>query len=390
MEELILQNINYSLTIGSWTVNSAKDPRTELIELETSQSLETTDNVCTISIYAQPSPNPELPEHAQSAMTESAGQFGGSDEKLLSAEISGRKIKCDDRMIIELTSGDISDIVMTAQVQTVNSSFGKTAIIGLTGMQKLADTRLNQVYENQTLSLIIKDLALQAGVDVGTIEIGSKYSCFIVHESKNLLRHIRRLATLEGMDVYFDKDNKLTVKKLDKSGAVHTFYYGKDILDLQMFNHQMPSDHIIVCGESPASSLGSDTWHWLAKDIAPFHGESGDGGKTLRIKDCAVRTKDAADSLSVSKFGAIKDQSVWGRLSILGNPKVKLGDAIEIKNAQKPELNGVFKVTSVRHILNKHEGYLTIIGFTGLGGSNKAGGLLGGQDGKPPGALGSQ
>lgn len=388
---MILQNINYSLTIGSWSVNSANDPRTELVELETSQSLETTSNICTISVYAQPSSKPELPEHVQSAMTQSAGPGGGGDEKYFSAEISGRKIKYDDRMTIELTSGDVSDKVMTAQVHSVNSSFGKTTIIGVTGMQKLADTRLNQVYANQTLGQIIKDMASQAGVDLGSIEIGSNYSCFIVHESKNLLMHIRELAMREGMDVYLDKDNKLTVKKLDKSGAIHTFCYGKDILDLQVFNHQMPSDHIIACGESPASGLGSDTWHWLVKDITPFQGVAGGGRKTLGIKDCALRTKDAADSLSVSKFSTIKDQSLWGRLRILGNPKVKLGDAIEIKDAQKPELNGIFKVTSVRHILNKHEGYMTLIGFTGLGGAKKTG--LGGRlAGEPAGsgALSSQ
>lgn len=387
---MILQNINYSLTIGSWSVNSANDPGTELVELKTSQSLETTNNICVISVYAQPSQKPELPEPAPSATIKSNELSNGSDEKRLSAEIGGRKIKYDDRMVIELTSGDVSDRIMTAQVQSVISSFGQTKIIGVTRMQKLADTRLNQVYENQTLSQIIKDLASQAGVDVGTIETGSNYSCFIVHESKNLLMHIRELAMRDGMDVYLDKDNKLAVKKLDKSGAIHTFYYGKDILDLQVFNYQMPSDHVKVYGESPASGLGSDTWHWLVKDITPFQGEAGGGRKTLRIKDCALRTKDASDSLSVSKFSTIKDQSVWGRLRILGNPKVKLGDAVEIKNAQKPELNGVFKVTSVRHILNKHEGYLTFIGFIGLGGVKKANSLLGRRAGETAGALSSQ
>jgi hypothetical protein len=75
-------------------------------------------------------------------------------------------------------------------------------------------------------------------------------------------------------------------------------------------------------------------------------------------------------------------------LKILGNPKVKLADAIEIKNAPKPDLNGLFKVTSVRHVLNKREGYLTFVGFTGQGGAEKAGGLFGGATGQLAGALG--
>ena len=84
------------------------------------------------------------------------------------------------------------------------------------------------------------------------------------------------------------------------------------------------------------------------------------------------------DSLAAAKLGAIKDQSTWGRLKILGNPAVKLADAIEIQDAPKPELNGLFKVTEVRHVLNKQAGYLTYIGFTGQGGAASAGGLLGG------------
>ena len=72
----------------------------------------------------------------------------------------------------------------------------------------------------------------------------------------------------------------------------------------------------------------------------------------------------------------------------MGNPAVKLGEAIEIKSASKPELNGVFKVTSVRHIYNKREGYITLVGFSGKGGAQAAGGLLGQLAGALAGAVG--
>ncbi|MEO0069425.1 MAG: hypothetical protein ABIK18_01350 [candidate division WOR-3 bacterium] len=277
---------------------------------------------------------------------------------------------------------------MTADVQSIESSFGQTKIVGTTGKQKLANTRINQVYENQTLRQIVENLSRQAEVETGEIETGSSYPYFIAHESKNLLKHICELAMRDGLDVYFDTDNKLTLKKFNKSNPDHTFYFGIDILDLQISHHPVASDHILVYGESPASQQGAETWHWIAKDLSPFRSEVGQGKKTLSIQDGTIRTKDAADRLATSKFGAIKDYSTWGQMKILGNPKVKVADAVESKNAQKPELNGLFKVISVGHVFNKQEGYLTFIGFTGQGGAEKAGNLLNQLAGKLAGALG--
>ena len=52
------------------------------------------------------------------------------------------------------------------------------------------------------------------------------------------------------------------------------------------------------------------------------------------------------------------------QLKLLGSPQVKLGDAIEIQDAPRPELNGLFKVVAVRHVLNKCDGFVTWVSFT--------------------------
>jgi hypothetical protein len=370
--------VNYNLSIGNWSVNSANDPRTEFIEVETYISLDSPCDLCRVSVYAPPPAKPGLLESLAGPAAGTLGLGGAAGQEKFSVQIRGKDVKEDDQITIELTSGDVSDKIMTAEVQTINSSLGQTRITGKTGRQKMANTCVNQVFENQSFSRVVKNLAGQAGVAAGNIDTGGTYPYLVVHESKNLYEIIRGLAMGEGMDVYFDTDNKLNIKKFNKTSADHTFYYGIDILDLQVFNCQMNKDHILVYGESPASKKGTDTWHWIAKDLSPFAGEIGEGGKTLSLHSGTVRTKDAADTLAASKYGAIKDSSAWGRLKIMGNPKVKPGDAIEIKNAVNPGLNGLFKVTSVSHVLNKQDGYLTYVGFTGSGGAKKAGGLMGG------------
>jgi len=196
--------VTYNLTIGTWSVNSDDNLKTEFIELETNLSLTSPQGYCRISVYSPPAGQPGLLE---GVVTEAAGALGLGEAggESLAVQIRGEEIKAGDLIAIELTVGDVSETVMTAEVESINSSFGQTKITGRTGMQKLANARLNQVYENQTLSQIVNDLAGQAGVSVGEIETGNTYPCYVVHEAKSLLAHIRELAMRDGLDIYFFK-----------------------------------------------------------------------------------------------------------------------------------------------------------------------------------------
>jgi hypothetical protein len=53
---------------------------------------------------------------------------------------------------------------------------------------------------------------------------------------------------------------------------------------------------------------------------------------------------------------------------------VKLGDAVEIQSAPGALPPGTLKVASVRHLLSRAEGYVTIMGLTATSGSAGAGG----------------
>lgn len=366
----------YKLSANDWSVDSTDDPLGELLSLTTLNSMNSLDNACCISLYINSLQQPNLTEQAISEAASVLGPTG--QETAFGIQVRGNDITPGDTVTVELTAGEVNSQVMAADVQSVVSSLFKTRIIGTTVLEMLAQTRLNQIYENQSMNQIVNDLANQAGVSTGQIDTGSTYSCFVVHESRTLLEHIRQLALRDGMDVYADTDNKLTVSVFNKSSADHIFRYGMEIIDMQISMNDPVVNLVRISGESPASNQGTDTWHWLVKDISSFQSEAGDEGRLLAIQDGAVRTKDAADSLAAAKLGAIKDQSILGRLKILGNPAVKLADAIEIQDAPKPELNGLFKVTEVHHILNKQSGFVTFVGFSGCGGAVGLGGVTGG------------
>lgn len=386
--------VSCKASIAGWSIDSSADAKTELVSLDVASSLLSAADRCELTLYAPPPKKKSLLEEAAGEAVGAAagaiglGGGGAAKPPAFSIKVRGQAVKHGDQLTVELKAGDKSGKVATVDVDAIESTLGETRIEGATGKGKLSHTRVNQVYQNQSLNQIVQDLASQAQVSTGTIDPGSTYTYVVVHESKNVLTHIRELALREGMDVYFDADNKLNVAAFTKSAADHTFTYGIDILDLVAQHHEPPADHVMVYGESPASNQGSSTWYWFAKDLKPFRGDLGSGSRLVPIGDRAIRTKDAADSQAKAKLGAVKDQANAGRMTILGNPQVKVADAIEIKSAPKPELNGLLKVVSVAHRYSKRHGYVTYIGFTGQGGTKEAGGMLGQALGALSGAVG--
>lgn len=370
-------------TVGEWVIDSAVDPLTELNAISTRLSLFAADEIG-ISVYVAPAADGSLLDQAIGAATDSVGGaigLGVADKPSLTTNIRGNEIKDGDLISVTLVAGDAASAVMTGEVLSVDNKLGLTTIVGASGASKLATTRVNQVFENQSADQIITDLAGQAGASVGQINAAISYPYLVIDETRSLFDHIKTLATREGMECYFNASNELTIEKFSKTNADHALHYGIHILDLETFVTKPTSTHTRVYTESPSSTQGQDTWYWLAKDSSAFQSEAGSGEKLLAMSDAAVRTKDAADQLSVSKHGAIKDISTRGRIKLLGNPAIKIADAIEIKDVPKLELNGLFKVTAIEHRFSKFEGYVTYLEFTGQGGADAAGGLLGGLSG---------
>jgi hypothetical protein len=367
----------YKLSIAGWSVDSVADPRTELVELDVFRTLNAPGDYCRIAVYAPRADGASALEQAAGAAVAAAGSargLSGGGTGGVSVQVRGQAVAAADAVTVELTSGNVSATVMTAEVRSVESSLGLVGVLGRTATERLAATRLNAVYENQGLDQIVRDLAGQAGVQVGDVDTGSRYPYVVVHESRSLFRTLRELALREGMDLFADRSNLLTVRRFAKTTADHVFRYAAEMLDVRLDAGEPTADHVLVSGESPSSTMGSDTWHWLVRDLSPFRGESGSGVRTRGIQDGAVRTKDAAATAANARLGAVRAAATSGSVSVLGNPAVDLGEAIEIQGTPRPELNGLFKVASVRHVFSKREGFVTVVGFTGAGGAATAGG----------------
>ena len=371
--------VSAQCTVGDWSIDTASDPHTELNSISIKSARGAVDQI-KIALYLKSPPSAGLLEQAIGAATDAIGGaigLGGGGEPAFTTEVRGSEIKDGDAISAKLTAGEVSTIAFSGEVLSTDTGLGLTTINGASGAHRLATTRVNQVFENQAADRVIADLAGQAGATVGKVSASISYPYLVIDETRSVFDHIKALAMREGMECYFNADNELTVESFSKTSPDHEFHYAIHILALETFISKPNTAHTRVYTESPASTQGQKTWHWLTKDSSAFQSEAGSGASLLAMSDGAIRTKDAADQLSVNKHGAIKDLSTRGRLKLLGNPAVRVADAIEVLGMAKPELNGLFKVTAVEHRFSKHEGYVTWVEFSGQGGADAVGGLLG-------------
>ena len=176
-----MDRISYKLTVGGWSVDSANDPKTELLSLETRLAMNSSHDFARVVVYAPPAPQPGLLDQAVGAATEALGLGGGEDS--FSVQVRGNPIKHGDVLTVELAAGDRSGKTITTEVQSIESSLGQTIIVGSTGKRKIATSRISQVYENQSLDQIVRDLASQAQIDTGDVASGSTYSYFVCDHS---------------------------------------------------------------------------------------------------------------------------------------------------------------------------------------------------------------
>jgi hypothetical protein len=327
-----MQQPAYRLRLGSTTVDSSVDKVPEVVELAVTKDMDVPIDILNVNL----------------------------------AGTSQLKIQRGDRVSLELGNNGALVQVMEGKVEDSSLTLTMVDVIAFSVFSQLVRLKVGEVYLKRQAGDIVKDLAQKAGVDIAEAQAGINLPVYTVNQEKNAYEHCRELAEKCGFDLYCNAEGKLVFKKFVKTKGDHTLSYGIDVLSIETFSWAPPYEGVTVYGESPASSQGADTWSWFTKD---FSSSSGSAGKKdgLLIQDPSIRVKEAAATYAEAKLTQLKRRSISGRATVLGKPQIKLGDAIEIKDCPNQDANGIFQVRSLRHLLNKEEGFISEIGLCGLG-----------------------
>ncbi|MBS7613972.1 hypothetical protein KEJ48_07040, partial [Candidatus Bathyarchaeota archaeon] len=267
-------------------------------------------------------------------------------------------IREGDEILIQLGYEEDLKNVFNGFVDDLESDVARVRVLGLDSVSKLLNTRVNQVYEGQMAGQIVSDLAGKASVVVENAADGIRFPQYTVDDSKNIYEHMWDLANKCGFDLYMNAENKLVFKSYEGKEP-HILEYGKNIIYIEAYKYEPKLTQVLVRGESPASFKGADKAHWLTKRLV--EGSAGSGSKLL-IVDPTARDKNTAHKIAEAKLNSLT-KTISGIAKIVGNPDIDLGDTVEIRGFKQAYMNGEYQVRGVEHVLNRKEGFITILGF---------------------------
>jgi hypothetical protein len=142
-------------------------------------------------------------------------------------------------------------------------------------------------------------------------------------------------------------------------GSALGYQYGKHLMRAGARKRGVGWGRVVVGGESPMSSQGDKSAHWLTASEDANQGSAGDGDMPLLILDPAARTKDLADRFAAGYLHTFGRTAHQLTATVMGRPGIELGDSVSISDAPASLVNGSGYVRAVRHRFGAHVGFLT-------------------------------
>jgi phage protein D len=260
-----------------------------------------------------------------------------------------------DPLVAQLGYEDELHHVFSGIIDNIEQTLSTVRVSALGHGVHLIRLRLNRVYLNQTAGFIVNDLAQEAQVTTEEISDGITLPMYVVDEASNAYEHIIRLAQRCNFNVHFTEE-RLNFKA--RGGGENTrLQYGKEIIGIEELAFSPLYKGAKILGESPSSTRGSDTSHWLTKN--EVKGESGDP-TFLLIEDATIRDTETAETVARAKMRQISIAK-GAAIEVVGRPELKLGDTVTLVDAPIPNLDGQLEIRSFEHYLSKTKGFTTSI-----------------------------
>lgn len=276
--------------------------------------------------------------------------------EVLLASSDSYSFKKGDELKVELGYDNSLKPVFNGFVEDIECLLAKVRVTGLGPAVLLLQLKLNRVYLNQTAGNIVTKIAKEANVQVQNVSDGITLPTYVIDEHSNAYDHILNLAERCNFDAYINENEKLVFKEWG-GGKNYTIQYGEEITSLRTLDFSPLYASTRVYGESPSSMKGSDTGHWLTKQ--EVKGEAG-SKLVMSIDDPAIKDKKTAEA--VAKARKSKLEYTFGvAVEIVGNPEVKLGDTVTLKDVPFSNIKGPLEVRSVQHYFSKAKGFTTTI-----------------------------
>lgn len=316
--------ISYKIKLGS-TTYTAND-KTLLLDLRSQASLQVPVNTCRIVLG--------IPKNVQVAPK--------------------------NPVSVELGYAKQTTLVFTGRVTRVDWEIDRVNIEAASAFSDLTLLRLNRVYEKSYAGDIVKDILKQVKLPFGKVENGIKFSVYTVGDRLTASEQLKTLGQQCGFDSYANERDRAIFAQYSPA-TTHTFAYGQDILNCRFEQPQTGIEKVEIYGESPASQgQGEQASSWLTKK--EVKATAGSGANILRVADPTARNQAVAQNIAKGMLTHLQRKQ-QGQITVIGAANVKLGDGIQTTKMPISQQNGSFKVTGVKHTINRRQGFLTAIAW---------------------------
>jgi phage protein D len=314
-----LMRPNYEVTLGSETFSRAQAP--ELVNVKVSRNVGLPTDYAEVSLI-------------------------GSNYSFKKGDATKVKLGYDDNLA-QTFSG---------QIENISHEVNRVRITSLGAGAKLLRLRFNRVYLSQPAGFIVKNIAQEAKVKVKTASDGISFPVYAVDDLMNGYEHILKLAERCNFEAYFTPNEELVFKEWGNPKS-SPLKFGQEIIRLEAFDYLPLFTSTKVCGESPSSVKGLDTYHWLTKK--EVKGEAG-SGNVLFVQDPAIRDQKTAETVAKAKMEKLK-YTFGIVVETVGKPTVNIGDNVTIEGATYTTLRGALEVRSIEHYFSKDKGFTSTI-----------------------------
>ncbi len=269
----------------------------------------------------------------------------------------GLKLAADDDIKVELGTGKSTTQVFQGKISSVDWRMDEVRIEAAGSSRNLVYAKYNMYFEQSPAGSMVSDLCSEAGVDTGTIQPGLLFDYYAIGSNRNAAAHIRQLAVVCGFDTYSNEKDQLIFAMFIPAN-LHLLQFAVNILSFSM---DIPADGIgqtEVFGESPAShGQGPMAATWFTKKAVAAT-STGGSGVSMPVFTPSIRSTSMANMAANNYQGYFKSRKC-GHIMVMGDPSIKLGDAVQVMKMPESAQNGTYNITGVEHSISRQQGFVT-------------------------------
>ena len=276
---------------------------------------------------------------------------------------------------LELDGGDGSQKVLTGKISaSQNDTHGLRVTVSDAGAG-LGALRPAATYEKQSAKDVIRALAGDAGVSIGSLDIDLPLAVYVAHQGRTAAEHIASLAVLGGALAVVNADNELDVFPRPGTSPDSALRYGREISQYQVTHAPGLSARRVALGSGPAGSATAPDA--LRQTLGRLPDSPPDPGVGAVWQPAAIlRAPSAAKNASQALESQLSVRAKRLRAVCFLIPALRPGQVIEVQDVPDGLDGGPWLVTAVRHQLRPGSGGRTV--FSGVSaGQGEAGSLLG-------------